>query len=379
MATTTGFVLGGRVGELLFLRGTSNLRKCNCDIGGNKKRVGQFRMSQSGSNSSSRHNDRQSFDVAKYDEERLRLDAETRANVAAFAIMEQEQESTRPGAWKWAIRKRIWDTLETRNIAQEPRPVHHRIPNFRGAADAASRLARLPEFQAAQCVKVNPDTPQKQVRFLTLSGGKTLLTPQPRLRTGFFSTLKAADLPPEVPIIEACTSGGAAKHGTPIELDAPLKVDLIVIGSVAVDPFTGARLGKGEGFAELEYGMLRYMGAIDESTLVVTSVHDVQVLEEGSIPTEKLLIHDVPVDVICTPTRTIFTKTTIPKPKGIYWEVLSPQKLEKIRILQVLKNMIEEKTGQKLPSGPDEILPPTAARRNSWRGKRGGSSSSTRR
>ncbi|KAL2636401.1 hypothetical protein R1flu_007880 [Riccia fluitans] len=161
------------------------------------------------------------------------------------------------------------------------------------------------------------------------------------------------------PIIEACTSGGAAKHGTPIELDAPLKVDLIVIGSVAVDPFTGARLGKGEGFAELEYGMLRYMGAIDDSTLVVTSVHDVQVLEEGSIPTEKLLIHDVPVDVICTPTRTIFTKSTIPKPKGIYWEVLSPQKLEKIRILQVLKNMIEEKTGQKLPSGPDEILPPT--------------------
>jgi hypothetical protein len=25
-------------------------------------------------------------------------------------------------------------------------------------------------FQNAQCVKVNPDTPQKQVRFLTLSG-----------------------------------------------------------------------------------------------------------------------------------------------------------------------------------------------------------------
>jgi hypothetical protein len=25
-------------------------------------------------------------------------------------------------------------------------------------------------FQNAQCLKVNPDTPQKQVRFLTLSG-----------------------------------------------------------------------------------------------------------------------------------------------------------------------------------------------------------------
>lgn len=79
-----------------------------------------------------------------------------------------------------------------------------------------------------------------------MPGGKTLLTPQPRLRTGFFSTLEAADLPAGVQIIEACTSAGAAKHGTPVGLDAPLRVDLIVIGSVAVDPSTGARLGKGE-------------------------------------------------------------------------------------------------------------------------------------
>lgn len=28
----------------------------------------------------------------------------------------------------------------------------------------------LDVFRVAQCVKVNPDSPQKQVRFLTLSG-----------------------------------------------------------------------------------------------------------------------------------------------------------------------------------------------------------------
>uniref|UniRef100_A0A0A9HNN6 Uncharacterized protein n=1 Tax=Arundo donax TaxID=35708 RepID=A0A0A9HNN6_ARUDO len=31
------------------------------------------------------------------------------------------------------------------------------------------QLGRLDVFQNAQCVKVNPDSPQKQVRFLTLS------------------------------------------------------------------------------------------------------------------------------------------------------------------------------------------------------------------
>ena len=40
--------------------------------------------------------------------------------------------------------------------------VHHRIPNFQGADEAAERLATLPEFQSAQLVKVNPDTPQRQ-------------------------------------------------------------------------------------------------------------------------------------------------------------------------------------------------------------------------
>lgn len=74
-----------------------------------------------------------------------------------------------------------------------------------------------------------------------------MLTPQPRLRTGFFSTLEAAaNIPAGVQLMEACTSAGAAKYGEPVGLDADLKVDLIVIGSVAVDPATGARLGKGE-------------------------------------------------------------------------------------------------------------------------------------
>ena len=72
-----------------------------------------------------------------------------------------------------------------------------------------------------------------------------MLTPQPRLRTGFFSVLESHFLNAGT-IKEACTSVGVAKYGRPIGLDEKIKVDLIVIGSVAVDPRTGARLGKGE-------------------------------------------------------------------------------------------------------------------------------------
>ncbi|KDO83778.1 hypothetical protein CISIN_1g018338mg [Citrus sinensis] len=211
------------------------------------------------------------FDESAYEAERLSMDAKARDLMAETSKRETESGAEDdPKSWKWIIRKRIWDLMEVQNIAQNPRPVHHRIPNFVGASVAAKNLTGLEEFRVAGCVKVNPDSPQKQVRLLTLSGGKKLLTPQPRLRTGFFSVLDSSMLSPST-INEACTSVGVAKYGKQIGLDEIIKVDLIVIGSVAVNPKTGARLGKGEGFAELEYGMLRYMGAIDDSTPVVTS------------------------------------------------------------------------------------------------------------
>ncbi|CAA7013507.1 unnamed protein product [Microthlaspi erraticum] len=305
------------------------------------------------------------FDAVAYESERLSLDAAAMEDMAETARKELESESesdpdSDPKAWKWIIRKKMWDLMEARNYSMNPRPVHHRIPNFVGASAAARKLAELEAFRMATVVKVNPDSPQKQIRFLTLSGDKKLLTPQPRLRTGFFSVLELSLLKPET-INEACTSVGVAKYGRAIGLDEKIKVDLIVIGSVAVNPQTGARLGKGEGFAELEYGMLRYMGAIDDSTSVVTTVHDCQLVDD--IPLEKLAIHDVPVDIICTPTRVIFTNTPIPKPQGIYWDKLSPEKLQQIRILRELKKRLEKKTGVKLPTGPSEKLPPTAERK----------------
>ncbi|XP_043721707.1 5-formyltetrahydrofolate cyclo-ligase-like protein COG0212 [Telopea speciosissima] len=307
---------------------------------------------------------RDSFDEEAFEAQRLSLDSKARESMAEEAERAFNSSSSSeddPKAWKWRIRKRIWDMMEAERIAQNPRPVHHRIPNFVGAAAAAKNVGGLDVFRVANCVKVNPDSPQKQVRFLTLSGGKKLLTPQPRLRTGFFSVLESQMLASGT-INEACTSVGVAKYGRPINLDEKIKVDLIIIGSVAVDPKTGARLGKGEGFAELEYGMLRYMGAIDDTTPIVTSVHDRQLVDD--IPVEKLLVHDVPVDIICTPTQVIFTNTSIPKPQGIYWDKLSPEKLGQIRVLRELKSRIERETGQKLPCGPSEKLPPTAQRRS---------------
>lgn len=92
-----------------------------------------FKLEASNSNS----NSRKAFDEAAFEAERLALDAEARQAMAA------EEASLRddPKAWKWVIRKRIWDSMEAQNFAQNPRPVHHRIPNFVGASVAADKVS----------------------------------------------------------------------------------------------------------------------------------------------------------------------------------------------------------------------------------------------
>ena len=160
-----------------------------------------------------------SFDESAYEEDRLARDAEAMAAMAVeeAKAAEDAKYAALRNPWKWVIRRRIWDLMEAEDYACQPRPVHHRIPNFVDAERAAARLARLPEFERAAMVKVNPDSPQRSVRRLVLSQGKVLLTPQPRLRTGFFSTLSVADnLRPGDQLDALTNSKGVAQHGTQV-------------------------------------------------------------------------------------------------------------------------------------------------------------------
>ena len=64
--------------------------------------------------------------------------------------------------------------------------------------------------------------------------------------------------------------------GEAVPLDAKMRVDLVVIGSVVVST-RGFRIGKGEGFADMEWAMMAASGAVGPDTVVVTVVHDEQV------------------------------------------------------------------------------------------------------
>ncbi|XP_013785209.1 methenyltetrahydrofolate synthase domain-containing protein-like isoform X1 [Limulus polyphemus] len=243
---------------------------------------------------------------------------------------------------KASIRQKIWKYLEENDIACFPRPVYHRIPNFKGANQAGLKVHTLEEFRKARVIKVNPDKPQEEVRFLALEAHKTLLVPTPRLRSGLFNKIN----PPagcNKKVLHLCaTSQGVKQHSTPVSLDTKLKVDLIVIGSVAVSR-AGHRIGKGEGYADLEYAMMSTIGAVDQDVIVVTTVHDCQVFDE--LPQQLFGDHDVTVDVIVTPTQIIRCEPRLSKPTKVNWALLSKEKLSEIPVLKTLRGK-EQKDGK---------------------------------
>ena len=217
---------------------------------------------------------------------------------------------------KQEVRERIWELLERERAARFP-GARGRIPNFRGAEHAAARLAELPEWQAARVIKANPDAPQLPVRRRARKDGKTLYMAVPRLTT-------------EKPFVEIRgdpTIKRALSEGAPRGLDELTPVELVVCGTVAVNR-KGARVGKGGGYSDLEFALLAERGLVGEDTTIVTTVHELQLVDEDLPETE----HDFRVDVIVTPESVLRTRRRR-RPSGILWDHLDAEKRAAIPVL----------------------------------------------
>lgn len=118
--------------------------------------------------------------------------------------------------------------------------------------------------------------------------------------------------PDEVDDIDnATTVGGSAEEGVQVGPEELPEIDLIVSGSVAVSE-SGARIGKGERYSDLEYAALRELALLDSETPVVTTVYERQVREHDLVDD-----HDVPMDLVATPDRIIETDTPYDRREGI--------------------------------------------------------------
>ena len=229
---------------------------------------------------------------------------------------------------KDAVRRDVWRSMDREGVSRFP-GAEGRIPNFAGAKAAAERLARHAAWQNAETIKANPDSPQTHARRLALDQGKVLVMAVPRLRDQHpFRLLDPRKLGKEE-VREAATIKGALKHGQVIDLDQVPELDLVLTGSVGVN-LKGARLGKGGGFSDLEYGLLSEAGRIDRHTLVATTVHPIQILRENLLMTG----HDIPVNLIATPRAVIDVDGAYRRPNGILWDHLQPPQIHEIPVLE---------------------------------------------
>lgn len=228
---------------------------------------------------------------------------------------------------KQEMRERVWALLERERVLR--RPAKGKIPNFIGAEEAADQLAALPAWRSAQILKSNPDKAQLPVRARALAEGKLLFMAVPRLAHKLpFFLLDPATL--SVPPLEAAVHETAEAIARKVPVSELRPVDLVICGSVAVNR-NGVRLGKGGGYADLELALLVEAGLVGERTVIVTTVHPLQVVDEPLPETE----HDFHVDVIVTPDEVIACGSPR-RPPGVMWAHLNAEKIAAVPVLASL-------------------------------------------
>jgi 5-formyltetrahydrofolate cyclo-ligase len=226
---------------------------------------------------------------------------------------------------KTAIRDKVWRRLLDAGVV--PPDSYGKIPSFDGAEATALRLAEMQQWQRASIVKANPDYAQLPVRARALEDGKLLYMAVPKmasLQPFFLLDPEAIDLPPAA----AAEKKGAAQVGRRVGVEDMRPIDVVVCGSVAVNR-SGARIGKGAGYSDLEVALLLEAGLVTEDTVIVAPVHALQVIED-QIPESE---HDFSVDYIITPNEVIPCPNRR-RPRGVVWDDLTPEKIEAIPVLK---------------------------------------------
>ena len=167
-----------------------------------------------------------------------------------------------------------------------------RIPNFQGSINASDFLRNTKEWKDSNIIFVSPDTAQHTVRKNAFYDGKDLIMASPKLLNGYIMLESRSTIGHEE---EASTIEGAFKHGH--KTTSIPNIDMVVEGSVAVDIY-GGRLGKGGGYGDMEISYLKNNKLIDIDTPIVTTVHEIQIIDR--IPLES---HDEKINMIVTPKR----------------------------------------------------------------------------
>lgn len=232
-------------------------------------------------------------------------------------------------------RERIWSELA--KVAKPDSRFHWDfssfIADFEGSDQCARRIGELDCYHDDAPLFVTPDNSTEAVRAKAMADGKPFLMTTYGIGRGFLLLQ-----PDDVPAHErryAATLDGMDHYARPVtlaELRAIDPIRLLVTGGSAVSA-NGVRFGKGHGYFDLEWAILSEVGLVGEDSQIADVVHDCQVVEERLVGE----VHDVAVDWIVTPTRTLHVADTGRRPGRVHWELLEDSPLLHVPPIQELR------------------------------------------
>ncbi len=222
-------------------------------------------------------------------------------------------------------RERVW--AELAKVGRPDARLHWDfssfIADFEGSDLAAERIRQLRVYQDTKLLFITPDNSTELVRRQALADGKIILMTTCAIARGFLY-LDSADVP-EGERSYAATLDGMERFSRPVSLSDIMKLQpirLLVTGGSAVSR-NGVRFGKGHGYFDVEWAMLSEIDMVGEFSEIVDIVHDCQVVDELLAAEE----HDVPVDWIVTPSRTLAVIGLHRPPGRVRWEMLEGRSL----------------------------------------------------
>lgn len=236
-------------------------------------------------------------------------------------------------------RERIWEVLH--RVGRPDSRFHWDfslfIADFEGSDAATARILDMEAWADAETVFITPDNSTELLRREALRGQKELLVTTYGIRRGFLRVAPGAV--PDDEVSYAATLDGLDVYGIPITLAqmrdaAPLP--LMVTGGSAISR-NGIRFGKGHGYFDLEWAMLSEIGRTDASTQIVDIVHDEQVVDVD-LDSEP---HDVAVDWVVTPTRTIAVGAGTRPPGRVLWELIPGSEHETLPPILELRGALD--------------------------------------
>jgi len=244
---------------------------------------------------------------------------------------------------KEILREKIWTKL--RKVAIPDSRFRYDfsmfIPDFQGSSECTKKIREMDLWKNARTpIVIEPDNCLDELRKYAVLDNKTQIMSTYGIWGGYL--IWGRDDVPEGQEEFAGTLDGSERFGKPISLQGIKKygrLDLVVTGAAAVN-LDGIRYGKGHGYFDLEWGIFSAIGAFDDTTTVVTVVHDCQIIEK-KLPASE---YDTITDYIVTPTRLIKVKSGRQKPKGVFWNKLQKDMIAKIPTLHELKEIEKRKT-----------------------------------